>query len=113
LQFAYDRFPGYLFGKISLAEFYLNEKQHRRIPEVLGRKFELRQHDPDAEVFHISEFKAFYGVVGRYFVRRGEINRALFHCLVLRNVLPDSWVTENLAKEIVSGELERMKKRYY
>jgi len=56
-----ERFPDYLFGKISLAEYYLSKNRYRKIRDLLDNKFEITLHYPDGtDCFHISEVRGFY-----------------------------------------------------
>ncbi len=38
-----EKFPDYLFGKISFAEQALNNKEYDRIPEILGKRLKLEE----------------------------------------------------------------------
>ncbi|MBI9091781.1 MAG: hypothetical protein JEZ12_21430 [Desulfobacterium sp.] len=107
-----ERFPDYLFGKISLAEYYLNNQNHQQIPHALGRKLELGQHRPAGEAFHISEVRAFFSMIGIYFARTNKITRALFHYCVLADLDHDHPVTQRLGDEIIYKEVAKLKKRF-
>ena len=104
------RFPEYLFGKISLAEYYLNHNDHRRVPGIFSGKFEIYQHYPTrVEIFHISEVRGFYGVVGRYFARSNKLARALFCYFTLYEIDPESWVVRQLGEEIIMKEVDNLR----
>ncbi len=51
------RFPEYLFGKTALADYYLTHHEHKKVPKILDKKFELWQHYPTIELFHVSEVR--------------------------------------------------------
>ncbi len=104
------RFPGYLFGKISLAEYYINHNDHRKVPGIFGKRFEIYQHYPaSVKVFHISEVRSFYGVVGVYFARSDKLARALFCYLTLNEIEPDHWIVRKLGDEIIMIEVEKLR----
>lgn len=110
LQETVTRFPDYVFGKIALAEYALNQGDYRKIPAILEKKFEIYEHYPaDVDVFHLSEAMSFYGVVGRYFLRCNKQARALFCYFTLEELDPDHWVTKQVADEIVQQEIERVR----
>jgi len=72
-----EKFPGYIFGKISLSEYYLNNNEFNKIPGLLDNKFEIAQHfPPGTKVFHISAVRGFYYITGRYFAKAGKIEKA-------------------------------------
>lgn len=107
------RFPEYLFGKISLAEYYVNHNDHRKVPGILGRKFQIYQHYPaSVKMFHITEVRSFYGVVGRYFARSNKLARALFCYFTLEEVDPEHWVVRQVGDEIVMKEVETLIKDF-
>jgi hypothetical protein len=65
-----EKFPDYIYGKISLAEYYLSNDKFRKIPDLLDNKFEISQHFPvGTKVFHISVVRGFYYITGRYFAK--------------------------------------------
>lgn len=107
------QFPDYLFGKIFLAEYHLNHNQHRKIPDILDKKFEIYQHYPSTtDTFHISEVRAFYGVTGRYFVRSNKLARALFCYFTIEDVDPEHWNLKQLGDEIIMMEVKKLKRDY-
>ncbi|MDQ6992386.1 MAG: hypothetical protein Q9M31_02855 [Mariprofundus sp.] len=102
-------FPNYLFGKISLCEYYINRDEHKKVPKVLNNKFELYMHmPPSVKLFHASEVRSFHGVVGRYYLRANRINRALFCYFILADIDPEHWSTKQLAGEIVCREISTL-----
>lgn len=105
------RFPEYLFGKISLAEYYLNKNKHRKVPGILDRKFEIYHHYPaSVDTFHVSEARSFYGVVGRYFIRSDKLARALFCYFTLEDVDSEHWTIRQLGDEIITKEVNKLRK---
>jgi tetratricopeptide (TPR) repeat protein len=108
-----EKFPDYLFGKISLSEYYLNTGSYKKISEVFDNKFEITQHFPmSTNVFHISAVRGFYYVTGRYFVNIGKIERAYKSYFLLSDLDPDHQTTEILGKEIMAYELNELKKSF-
>ena len=108
-----DRFPDYLFGKISLAEYHLNHSQHRKVPDIFDCNFEIYQHyPPSTNEFHVSEVRAFYGVTGRYFARSNKLARALFCYFTIEEIDPQHWTLKRLGDEIIMKEVEKMSRDY-
>jgi hypothetical protein len=105
------RFPTYLFGKTSLAEYYLNHQQHRKVKEVFEGKFELWQHYPTTTIFHVSEVRSFFSVVGSYFARANNLARALYHYCILADVEPDHPATKRLGDEIILKEIDKLSRK--
>ncbi len=107
-----ERFPEYLFGKTSLAEYYLNHQEHRKVRDVFEGKFELWQHYPTVTIFHVSEVRSFFSVVGSYFARKNNLARALYHYGILADIVPDHPATKRLGDEIILKEMDNWERRF-
>lgn len=108
-----NKFPDYLFGKIALAEYYLNKGEYSQVPKVLNNKLEIHMHhDPSVKIFHFSEVRGFYSVVSRYYVKANKINRALYCYFILAEVDPNHFAARQLANEIIYREIDELKKRF-
>ena len=106
-----EKFPDYIFGKISLSEYYLNTNKYEKIPDVLDNKFEITQHFPtETNVFHVSAVRGFYYVTGRYFANIGKIERAYKSYFLLEDIDANHKTTEILGQEIIAYELHEMKR---
>ena len=101
-----SKFPEYLFGKLSLCEYCLNQNKHEEIPKILDRKLEIWMHRPKENIFHISEVRTFLNVVGRYFTRENKLARALYHYFALAGFDPDHPTAIRLGQEIIMKEIE-------
>ena len=102
-----ERFPDYIFGKISLGEYYLASEETGKIADLLDHKFEITQHYPSGtEAFHISAVRGFYYVTGRYFARTGKIELAYNSYFLLSDLDMDNVSTEILGQEIIAYELQ-------
>jgi tetratricopeptide (TPR) repeat protein len=109
------KFPDYIFGKISLAEYYINENKYKKIPVLLGNKFEITEHFPDGtEIYHISAVRGFYYITGRYFVKIGKLEMAYKSYFLLSDLDGDHETTDILGQELLAYEMnefaEKMKK---
>ncbi|MBF0238508.1 MAG: hypothetical protein HQM12_12450 [SAR324 cluster bacterium] len=108
-----NRFPDYLFGKIALAEYYLNRDEHKKVPEVLNHRFEIHMHfHPSVKLFHVSEVRSFHSIVGRYYLRANKINRALYYFLILNDIDPSHVATKQLADEIMRHEIGELQNKF-
>lgn len=107
-----EKFPDYLFGKISLSEYYLNTDEFAKIPRLLYNKFEITQHFPSGtDIFHISAVRGFYCITGRYFAKAGKIEMAYKSYFLLSDLDNNHQTTEILGQEILSYELSFYNKR--
>jgi len=107
------KFPDYLFGKILLAEYYLNSDLHQKIPKIFAHKYEIHQHYPSTtEAFHISEVRSFYGNLGRYFARANRTARALSCYFLLNELEPKHWCTQKVADEIICREIQKLQRKW-
>jgi len=71
-----QQFPGYLYGKINLAQFYLASNKPEKVPEVLGANMELCDLYPERKIFHHDEFLNFYETAGHYYCNINELQKA-------------------------------------
>ncbi|MCD6566620.1 MAG: hypothetical protein J7K53_11845 [Bacteroidales bacterium] len=109
-----EKFPDYIFGKISLSEYYLNHNKYKKISDVLDNKFEITQHFPaETDVYHISAVRGFYYVTGRYFLNIGKIEMAYKSYFLLGDMNIDHKTTEILGQEIIAYELYGLKRTIY
>jgi len=107
-----EKFPDYIFGKISLAEYYLSDNKIKKIPDLLDNKFEITQHFPvGTEVFHVSAVRGFYYITGRYFAEVGKIELAYKSYFLISDLDIDAQSTEILGHEIIGYELGGLKKK--
>lgn len=106
------KFPEYLFGKLSLCEYCLNNGNHIEIPKILNRKMEIWMHYPNERVFHISEVRTFYYVVGCYFALENKLARALYHYFSLAAIGLDHPSVTNLGKQIIIKEIENLRNTF-
>ena len=108
-----EKFPNYLFGKISLSEYYLNNNEFIKIPRLLDNKFEITQHfPPGTDIFHISAVRGFYFITGRYFAKVGKIEKAYKSYFLLSDLDKNHQTTEILGLEIFSYELDVFKNEF-
>jgi len=105
------KFPNYIFGKISLAEYHLQQGHHDIIPEIFNHKLQLYMHHPELgahPVFHQSEMRGFYTVMGRYYAREGKFEHAIKCYFLVADVEPHSPQLEALVKEIFVMGIEQL-----
>lgn len=108
-----QRFPDYLFGKTALVEYYLSQHQHRKVPQILDGKFELWQHYPTAEVFHVSEARSFLCAIGSYFAHVNNLGRALYHYFVLTDIGPNHPATKRVGDEIILKAVQNVNRTFF
>jgi tetratricopeptide (TPR) repeat protein len=105
----YKKFPNYLFGRISAAEYCINNNRHKEVPTIFDNKLEIYMHYPETvKVFHISEVRAFYSTLGIYYARSKKTARAIFSYMILNKVEPEHWATQKLADEIIFMETVKL-----
>lgn len=105
--------PDYLFGKINLANQYLDEKKYEEIPKILGESMELKSLYPERNVFHVQEFEAFYQISAMYFAAIGDMDQYQKRVDILKQVSPESPILKNVEsfklKISMEKAMERMK----
>jgi tetratricopeptide (TPR) repeat protein len=92
----YARNPNYLFGRIQYAERYLDTDEYEKIPEVFDEKYDLKMLYPERDVFHFTEVAAFMGLMGMYFIRKGDLEMAQKYDEILQQVAPELGPSQRL-----------------
>lgn len=67
-----ERFPDYLFGKVTEAQEHLLNGEPHRVAELFGDASTLQELYPGQERFHITEALAFYTIRGLYCAEVGD-----------------------------------------
>jgi len=101
------KFPNYVFGKISLAEYQLNTGHHEAIPEIFNHKLQLYMHYPNSgenPVFHGVEVQSFYNVIGRYYARNKQLAHAIKCYFIVEKADPECPHLNVLSQEILVAE---------
>ncbi len=95
------KFTNYLFGKMSLAEYYIHNNEMDKIPEALDNKLEIYQHFPESKkVFHTSEVIAFYAIVCEYYLYAKMIDQALLCYFLLIQIGKSHPATSSIARKL-------------
>lgn len=108
----HKRFPDYLFGKLSVAEYYIGRGRHKEVPAIFSNKLEIYMHYPENTfAYHVSEVRAFYGVVGTYYARSKKTAQAIRCYFIVHEVAPEHWSARRLADEIVQVEIAKLQQK--
>ena len=67
-QLLYQKFPDYLFAKVSYAEFLIGHSRLEEVPAVFGGNFSLPAIYPQRNSFHIAEVVAFHTNICNYYL---------------------------------------------
>jgi tetratricopeptide (TPR) repeat protein len=93
---SYKRFPNYLFAKLTYADLCVCRGDLDEIPVIFDGKYDLSLLCPNRKRFHITEAVGFMGVMGYYFMRQGEVERARPYYKILKSLAPDEPQTQRL-----------------
>lgn len=94
-----EKFPDYLFGKINLANFYIEKKQLEKVAEIF-ESFDITELYPKREVFHEGEIFNFEYMKILYFLEKNEIENATVSLEYLKLVNSDHPILNNIEKRI-------------
>jgi tetratricopeptide (TPR) repeat protein len=100
-----QRFPDYLFGRVSYAVECLQQDKPERIPEIFDDKLDLRLLYPERKRFHVSEVMGFYTVLAWYLITQGDRVQAERYYQLLREIDPDHRNTHMIAHMLYPPEL--------
>lgn len=79
----YQKFPDYLFAKVSYTELLIGQGRLEEVPAVFGGNFSLAALYPQRNSFHIAEVVAFHTVLCHYYLEKGDLLSANIHQNIL------------------------------
>jgi hypothetical protein len=94
--------PDYLFARINAASIRLQEGDVAGVEQILENKFDLKLHYPDRDEFHVSEFLAFSALIFKYWIHKGEFERARRLFDIMDQVAPHHDTTRDI-RQVVEG----------
>ena len=100
----YEKFPEYLYARISYAEMLLMEGKNEDALAVFGNEYALQRIYPDRQTFHFTEVLSYYGYLVNYFIFEGKVDQALMYYQMMKGIDPDHPQTE-AAESLVGGQL--------
>ncbi len=103
---ALERFPNYLFAKITKAEEYIETGQLAKVKFMLGHALDLHALYPERQEFHITEVSTYYGVVIDFLCESGELEKAEEYLDLICEMLPGHAVCEYAEKKIMLKRME-------
>jgi tetratricopeptide (TPR) repeat protein len=71
-----QRYPDYLFGYISYANWLIHKRRAEDVAELFHHQMDMSFHLRGRKLVHVSEFIAFYGMLVQYYLARNELKRA-------------------------------------
>jgi tetratricopeptide (TPR) repeat protein len=104
--------PGYLFGKLNLANEHYLKGEYEKMPEILGEAMEIKALYPHRNTFHLNEVVSFYKCAVLYFTAIGNIDQAEIRFDIMKELDPDSSDTEMALQSLVAARLELGWKRF-
>jgi tetratricopeptide (TPR) repeat protein len=93
---SYERFPNYLFAKLAYADLCVCRGDLDEIPVIFNGKYDLSLLFPKRKRFHFTEAVGFMGVMGYYFLRKGDVEQAKTYHKILKELAPDEPHTKRL-----------------
>ena len=108
LEQVYAKHPDYLFAKTNYAFRCLRHGLSEEIPDIFEHKFDLKLLYPQREIFHISEFTAFTGVMALYFLMIEDNKNAETYYMQLKQFAPTHHLTEIVKYQLYPDLLPRL-----
>lgn len=107
----YRDFPDYLFARISMASYAMQDGEDPSIlQEYLGSCLSLSAFPSHQGVYHVSEVKAFYRLVGQYHLKAGRIEIAERIAEVLGELVGDEdEAVRFLVRSVKAAKLEQLR----
>lgn len=89
--------PNYFFAKLNYAEMCLQKGMLDSVKSMFNGCFDISESFSNRKKFHISEAVGFYGVIGYYFLLKGDIEVARTYETLLNKFAPDHELTKRLS----------------
>ncbi len=99
--------PEYLFAKLNKANFYIENSEFDKVPELLGTALEISQLYPERNEFHIGEIINFYKVIIRYYAAINDLNLAEKRLEEMKDLAPDYQDTEEAEEYLFRLRMEK------
>lgn len=109
----YRRNPNYLFARMNYAEICLRRGHTEKIPEIFDNKFDLKLLYPERKTFHITEVVSFFGLIGLYYKKINDIEKAENMLTILEHLDPDNQITSILQTAISRANWLRRLKGFF
>ena len=103
--------PDYLFGRYMMAMNALAEGNIDKAEDAIGKGRDIRTAYPNQKLFHVSEMRSFYAVVGSIHARRGETELARGVHAAIKVFDPNPQAAEVVLREILLANVLAMQKR--
>ena len=100
--------PDYLFARLNYAELCLAQGDYEQIAEIFEHKFDLKLLYPKRKRFHITEVANFMGLIGIYFLEKGQRVVAERYYEILKKIAPSYFFTKMLRRKLYPGFFKRM-----
>lgn len=112
----YQKNPKNLFAKINYADQCLRRGKTNLISEIFENCENLKDLYPNRETFHYSEVLGFSSLLGFYYLKKGDRERAMDYCAHAKLIDPEDSTVKHLLqklskKSILSHFLDRFQKR--
>jgi hypothetical protein len=107
-----EKFPDYLFGKITYCHHLLSKGEAQKIPAVFGGETLLTKAVPNRKTFHHSEYITFQALMGLYYLEIGNTHEAFlyYYSLRIQFALLESEVANSFIDKIQKIILEEVRK---
>jgi tetratricopeptide (TPR) repeat protein len=109
---SYDRFPNYLFAKLIYADLCVSRGDLDQVPLIFNGKYDLSQLCPNRKRFHLTEAVGFMGVMGHYFMKKGDVEQAKTYHKILKELAPDQPETKRLDRLMRMNSLRSLLPRW-
>jgi tetratricopeptide (TPR) repeat protein len=109
---SYERFPHYLFAKLIYADLCVSRGDLDQIPIIFNGKYDLSLFCPNRRRFHLTEAVGFMGVMGHYFVKKGDVEQAKTYHKILKELAPDQPETKRLDRLMRPGLFRSLVSRW-
>ena len=104
--------PGYLFGRLNLANHYLLKNDFTKVDEMLGKEMEIQFLFPERNVFHLAEVRSLLSFAVRYFIEKDDIDAAEIRYEMLEDLDPDHPDTDTASNLLMFYRLKKGAERW-
>lgn len=99
--------PGYLFGLLDQANFFINDKEYDKVPGILGKEMDLKALYPTRDLFYLGELTAFLKTAVRYYAAIADLELAENRFELLQDIAPDHYDTVLAESYLIPLRMEK------
>jgi hypothetical protein len=111
-KWTFKSHPEFLFARLNMATIYLENGKVKKVPQLLGKSFNLGDLYPERDEFHENEALSYLQVAISYFLAIDDIQSAQKRMEMMDEIDPGAPLTYDARQEIITYNIESTSARF-